>query len=101
MSYEGYVQYVCVNGHYEARNCYDSIKKCATCGERFILQNDVDQTNDDGWKDHTEIELALQAAEKRGFDNCLKEVVAWLRKGYKHNQAIADMLETGEWQKTK
>jgi len=101
MSYEGYVQYVCVNGHYECRDCYDILKKCSTCKERFVLKNDVDQTNDNGWRDHTEIELALEAREKRGFDNCLKAVVAWLRQGYKHDQAIADKLEAGEWPGSK
>lgn len=100
MSYEGYDQYVCLNGHYEARDCHTPLRKCPECGERFVWENAVDQTNGDGWKEHSDIELALKATEKRGFDNCLKEVVTWLRKGYKHNQAIADMLETGEWKTT-
>jgi hypothetical protein len=101
MSYEGYDQYVCVNGHYEARDCHTPMKKCPTCGERFVWENAVDQTNGDGWKEHSEIELALQAAEQRGRDNCLVEVVAWLRAtGYKREHDIAHLLESGEWMKT-
>jgi hypothetical protein len=47
MSYEGYSQFLCKNGHAWEENCnfVDSKNKCPTCGEKFIWENMVDVTN--------------------------------------------------------
>ena len=49
MSYEGYVQRLCKNGHYHAFDCYSDIEqeewKCPHCGEGCVWVNNVDQTN--------------------------------------------------------
>jgi hypothetical protein len=52
MSYEGYVQYICTNGHYAVRDAYDDYDldgenewKCKVCGSGSAWSNCVDQTN--------------------------------------------------------
>lgn len=55
MSYEGYVQALCVNGHYSTYDCYDfcSSHRCFVCTAPLAWVNDVDQTNceDEGYLD--------------------------------------------------
>jgi hypothetical protein len=54
MSYEGFEQWVCKNGHL---TCVDAIAqsygmvedKCGTCGEEIVFTNSVDQTNGHEW----------------------------------------------------
>lgn len=102
MSYEGYVQAACINGHYEEWDCLDETRKvCPDCGGRWAIRVDVDETNCEGWRFRQDIQETLETVKKQGFDNCLKDVVAWLRSGYKHDQAIADLLESGEWKNKK
>ncbi len=46
MSYEGYIEYLCVNGHYTTSDCYDErVKKCPHCCGAIEYENSVDQTN--------------------------------------------------------
>jgi len=46
MSYEGYVQYLCKNGHHHELDCMcDDLKKCLTCNEPIVWRNGVDITN--------------------------------------------------------
>jgi hypothetical protein len=51
MSYEGYTQILCKNGHYTVRDAYDDWgddeqgKICSQCGEPFVWKNNVDLTN--------------------------------------------------------
>lgn len=46
MSYEGYREYKCSNGHIDAANVYDREPiACRTCGERYVRIRSVDQTN--------------------------------------------------------
>lgn len=46
MSYEGYYQYICPNGHYWAEDVYGpNFKRCLTCGELRVWSNSVDTTN--------------------------------------------------------
>lgn len=46
MSYEGYEEYLCENGHYTTVQCYDfaDCSNCS-CGAKFVCQHSVDQTN--------------------------------------------------------
>ena len=46
MSYEGFEQFLCKNGHYYTVDAYgDKPKECYTCGAKFVWWNAVDQTN--------------------------------------------------------
>lgn len=51
MSYEGYEQYLCENGHYWEEGCSygneDPIP-CADCGKPPVWVHSVDTTNDEG-----------------------------------------------------
>ncbi len=50
MSYEGYVQQLCVNGHLSSRDAYDeSPEECYHCKKNIIWTHHVDQTNGDEW----------------------------------------------------
>jgi hypothetical protein len=44
MSYEGYTQTICLNGHYRTWDCYDEPDICS-CGAAFGMTNMVDDTN--------------------------------------------------------
>lgn len=49
MSYEGFDQYWCKNGHYFERDVYsDDLKRsvCPVCGAQWAKVNSVDQTNE-------------------------------------------------------
>lgn len=46
MSYEGYVQIICVNGHLYEQDYYSSQEKC-TCGAKEEYRNYVNNTNGD------------------------------------------------------
>jgi hypothetical protein len=50
MSYEGYEQFMCKNGHLDEHDCYlapnTKYWKCPTCKENCAWWNSVDQTNE-------------------------------------------------------
>jgi hypothetical protein len=52
MSYEGYEEYMCEDGHYWAEDALYSLDisefDCPDCKKKAIWNNPVDQTNDDG-----------------------------------------------------
>lgn len=50
MSYEGYEQILCKNGHYTCFDCYsvpdlENDWSCSYCNERAVWSNSVDETN--------------------------------------------------------
>ena len=45
MSFEGYYQCVCKNGHYFEINAYDDRDKCVDCYQDIVMKNIVDETN--------------------------------------------------------
>jgi len=47
MSYEGYEEYLCKNGHHWSEDCYMAPDKpiCPDCKEPHIWRHSVDQTN--------------------------------------------------------
>lgn len=47
MSYEGYEQYICANGHYSEADAYCSPSLCPVCGSETGWHNRVDETNGD------------------------------------------------------
>lgn len=71
MSYEGYTEYLCENGHYYTRDAYESYyteeKKCPYCVSEAVWSNGVDQTNDSGFKFGTDRLIVKDAAV---YDEC-------------------------------
>ena len=47
MSYEGFEQVLCANGHYEILDCHEDIEKycCIKCNAKIVWTNSVDTTN--------------------------------------------------------
>ena len=45
MSYEGYSQFLCKNGHYWTRDCYDDDRICPKCSDLAVWENMVNTTN--------------------------------------------------------
>jgi len=49
VSYEGYDQYLCGNGHYWSQDCYDDSRECPECKQPPVWWNAVDETNCMAW----------------------------------------------------
>lgn len=49
MSYEGYVQQLCTNGHYSQADAYADGFACVDCGAEIAWTNAVDETNCDSF----------------------------------------------------
>ncbi len=45
MSFEGYRQLLCKNGHLNTQDVYYGGNTCYVCGEKFVWRKTVDQTN--------------------------------------------------------
>lgn len=47
MSYEGYTEYLCKNGHYWAVDvyCECGVPECSECGGPYVWRHSVDETN--------------------------------------------------------
>jgi hypothetical protein len=45
MSYEGYVQYLCKEGHSTEKDCYEDDLRICRCGSPIVWRNGVDVTN--------------------------------------------------------
>ena len=51
MSYEGFTQALCTNGHYQECDCHDDpADPCPECGAAIVWRNEVDVTNG-SWDD--------------------------------------------------
>lgn len=48
MSYEGYEQYLCDNGHYFEGDSWTAIEECPSCKGKVAWNNSVNETNCDG-----------------------------------------------------
>ena len=65
MSYEGYWQVLCENGHQDSFDCFvknfQDLKDgaCSKCGEKFVWVNSVDLTNGSYDDDGKEIDAIL------------------------------------------
>lgn len=73
MSWEGYHQRLCSNGHYWTVDGYLSEpEECRVCGEKFVWENIVDTTNgsydDNGERIDGFIELEIK--EERKCEHC-------------------------------
>lgn len=49
MSYEGYIQYWCAEGHYWESDCYVADDNCPHCRKLSVFDNSVDETNGESW----------------------------------------------------
>ena len=51
MSYEGFDQVLCKNGHLREFDCYDSVELfhagdlCSTCNEVYVYRHGINETN--------------------------------------------------------
>lgn len=45
MSYQGYTQRICINGHYGEEDCYSESDTCYQCKGNIAWTNSVDDTN--------------------------------------------------------
>ena len=86
MSYEGYSQFWCKNGHYWKIDCEelpnlmyeeDKKQKCPVCGEEEVFENMVNITNgsfdDDGIRIDGYMDPELIESHKSKCENCGKE----------------------------
>lgn len=79
MSYEGYKQYICKNGHYWTADIYDydNQNECPICGEPPEWTNSVDDTNgshdDAGKRIDGYIKPRLRSIKKGKCNTCGKD----------------------------
>ncbi len=88
MSYEGYVEYLCANGHYRVFDCrefYDiqdiSGRKCS-CGAPFVFRHSVDETNGiipndpgtQGYPFEVDVPPVMCVCDKCGKSHVIEEV---------------------------
>lgn len=100
MSYEGYVQVICKNGHLDhcPDDClYDEDEPCEYCGAEIVWRNHVDDTNceDYGYIDMDKLELApLKPATAVDTQQLLQKqpIVYQLRKKQNNFVCIAQMV---------
>lgn len=60
MSFEGYYQKICENGHLTHEDVYaPESETCVTCGKKFIFKNLVDTTNGSWDEDGNRIDGAM------------------------------------------
>lgn len=67
MSFQGFYQVVCQQGHYTEVNCYEfsfNRWRCPDCGAAQKLAKLVDQTNDEGQKENPQV-LIKQALSSK------------------------------------
>ncbi len=68
MSYEGYSQFLCKNGHYWTEDAYTidtyGVKLCSKCKQPFVWENMVDVTNGSFDDDGTRIDRFIELKPK-------------------------------------
>ena len=67
MSYEGYTEALCEDGHYHTWDAYwDPPALCIECGKSLVWFNEVDQTNGDG----EDMKAKLEVLEEAKVETC-------------------------------
>jgi hypothetical protein len=56
MSFEGYYEVICKNGHFWANDLYSDKKVCPFCGECVAWWNLIDETNGEGKPTELQVE---------------------------------------------
>ena len=71
MSYEGYVERLCKNGHLRSFDCWEDNEetKCL-CGEPFVFRHDVDQTNGDDPNDQGTMPFPFEVDRAATYVTC-------------------------------
>lgn len=97
MSFEGYYQNICANGHYTVRDVYeDSDRLCSECGAGFVRENLVDNTNCCNFFDG----LPCQSGERQIIWNSgrasLGDVV--IHTQYNQPKSSEDMIDTDDFE---
>ena len=93
MSYEGYYEYVCRNGHLTHINCYDdhdNYEVCDKCGADIIYRRTVDQTNGFDKKAYPDLDVKKQ--KTCPSCGCVEETIYHLPK---HKKGF------GNWHRVK
>lgn len=67
MSYEGYVQIMCADGHYWTEDDPQEHPQCAECGKPSVWTNGVDETN---CESYGEIDVSAFLVEKAALTEC-------------------------------
>lgn len=77
MSFEGYYQLLCANGHLRGIDCYEyrGYGRSCTCGARFVYEHLIDETNCDGPPRDFDVATPAETARcSMGFDHVTREV---------------------------
>lgn len=75
MSYEGYTQKLCANGHLREADCWDEWPETCGCGAVFVWSHQVDETNGDGERYPLECDKgALTEVCNMGHHHVVREV---------------------------
>jgi len=69
MSYEGYEQCICEDGHYFCADVWGGEEKCH-CGKKAVWYNSVDETNCDGYGFIDMEQFIETAAETKTCECC-------------------------------
>ncbi len=72
MSYEGYTEYLCSNGHLSSLDAYfEAARLCTRCNAKIVFAHDVDETNGVGYDDEgNEMPGTIgYPFEENGFDD--------------------------------
>ena len=70
MSYEGYTQHLCLNGHQWFANAYAENDECPYCSENSIWQHEIDETNGTDEEDQNTFEIKLDVYQKEKYSVC-------------------------------
>lgn len=68
MSYEGYSQVICADGHYFERNCWDN--SICYCGAEDAWENMVDQTNGPNQGEILPEDMKMFIVEPQKIETC-------------------------------
>ena len=74
MSFEGYYQVLCENGHYSTKDCYQDDHNsftCPICGQKMAWWNLVDVTNGSWDEDNTRIDGYVELKIKTPVELCV------------------------------
>ncbi len=93
MSYEGYTEYLCNNGHLTQQDAMyemyvEEVKECCRCHSSFIFRHSVDQTNGIEYQENGEPypDTISYPFEENGFED------VWHKDHYGNKYAVKVIL---------
>ena len=103
MSYEGYEQCLCENGHYFIKDAWDEERPCPYCQSPIVWENSVDETNCDsvGFIQHEDLNKFIIAPRVMEKCECCGQVKPSAPAIYRiptkeETEAIRTISEFGE-----